>query len=56
MHPFLSADLAAAHTADLMREAAANCCSRVARHPLVDRIRAAVHRASAGTTRTCCRA
>ena len=47
MHPFLTGDLAAAHMADLMREAAAQCCSRVASHPLLDRLRAAVRRATA---------
>ena len=26
MHPYLSADIAAAHVADLVREAAATCC------------------------------
>jgi hypothetical protein len=61
MHPYLSADIAAAHVADLVREAAATCCSRVARHPVTDRIRAtvqraaaALHRATARTTPSCC--
>ena len=54
MHPLLSADLAAAHMADLTRAAAATCCSRIVRHPLLERIRAAVHRADTGTTRACC--
>ena len=60
MHPYLSADIAAAHVADLMREAAARCCSGAARHPVVDRLRATAQRASAAlhrTTRTtpsCC--
>ena len=60
MHPYLSAEIAAAHVADLMREAAARCCSVAARHPLVDRFRATVERAMApryGSSRTkpsCC--
>ena len=60
MHPYLSADIAAAHVADLMREAAARCCSVAARHPVVDRLRVAAQRATAalhGNTRTtpvCC--
>ena len=51
MHPYLSADIAAAHVADLMREAAARCCSVAARHPVVDRLprhRAAGRRALHG--------
>ena len=59
MHPYLSADIAAAHVADLIRDAAATCCVRVARHPVVDRLRATVQRATAamhrtGTTPACC--
>jgi hypothetical protein len=60
MHPYLSADIAAAHVADLMREAAARCCTVAARHPVVDRLRATAQRATAalyGTTRrtpSCC--
>lgn len=54
MHPTLLTDLAAAHVADLMREAAATCCARVVRHPLLERVRAAVHRASTGSSRACC--
>ncbi|MFP5372472.1 MAG: hypothetical protein ACLGI3_17220 [Actinomycetes bacterium] len=54
MHPSLLSDLAAAHVADLMRDAAATCCSRVARSALLTRIRAAVQRVNAGATRTCC--
>ena len=60
MHPYLSADIAAAHVADLMREAAARCCSVAARHPVVDRlrgttrrVRAALHRTGAATP-SCC--
>ncbi len=47
MHPYLSADIAAAHVADLVREAAATCCSRVVRHPVTDGVRATVQRAAA---------
>jgi hypothetical protein len=60
MHPYLSADIAAAHVADLVREAAARCCSVAARHSVPDRLRAIVQRATAalyGTTRqapACC--
>ena len=60
MHPYLSADIAAAHVADLLREAAARCCAVAARHPVLDRLRATARRATAalyGTTRptpTCC--
>jgi hypothetical protein len=52
MHPYLSAEAAAAHVADLVREAAATCCSRVAVHPVTDRIRAMVQRATAALHRT----
>ena len=52
MHPYLSADIAAAHVADLMREAAARCCSVAARHPVVDRLRAATRRATAALYRS----
>jgi hypothetical protein len=61
MHPYLSADIAAAHVADLVREAAARCCSVAARHPVVDRVRAiaqrataALHRATGAATPACC--
>lgn len=61
MHPYLSADIAAAHVADLVRDAAATCCRVLTeRHPVVDRVRATVRRATAalhGTTRqtpACC--
>jgi hypothetical protein len=60
MHPYLNAGIAAAHMADLMREAAARCCSGAARHPVVDRLRATAQRATAalyGTRRAspaCC--
>jgi hypothetical protein len=60
VHPYLSADIAAAHVADLLREAAARCCSVAARHPVLDGLRATAHRASAalhGSTRAapvCC--
>ena len=60
MHPYLSADIAAAHVADLMREAASRCCSGAARHPITDRIRAGIQRATAALHRatpaapTCC--
>jgi hypothetical protein len=61
MHPYLSADIAAAHVADLLREAAARCCSVAVRHPVVDRFRAAARRAAAalrrstaGTAPSCC--
>jgi hypothetical protein len=47
MHPYLSADIAAAHVADLMREAAARCCSAAPRHPVVDRLRTAAQRVTA---------
>ena len=46
MHPYLSADIAAAHVADLLREAAARCCSVAAGHPVVDRLRATAQRAT----------
>ena len=52
MHPYLSADIAAAHVADLMRESAARCCAVAARHPVVDRLRATVQRATAALHRT----
>ena len=53
MHPYLSADIAAAHVADLIRDAAATCCAAlVARRPLVDRLRATAQRASAALHRT----
>ena len=52
MHPYLSADIAAAHVADLMREAAARCCSVAATHPVVDRLRAAVRQATAAFSRS----
>jgi len=61
MHPYLSADIAAAHVADLVREAAANCC--VVGRPVLDRLRAtaqritvALHRTTAGATPACCSA
>ena len=56
MHPYLSAEMAAAHVADLIRDAAANCCSRVARHPVMDRLRATAERAAAGLYRGTSRA
>ena len=59
MHPHLI-DLAAAHIADLLREAAARCRSRAARHPVTHRVRAtiqraiaALHRATPRTTSVC---
>ena len=53
MHPYLSADIAAAHVADLVRDAAATCCAAlVARRPTVDRLRAAVQRVTAALLRT----
>jgi hypothetical protein len=52
MHPYLSADIAAAHVADLLREAAARCCAVATRHPVVDRIRATVQRATAALSGT----
>ena len=61
MHPYLSADIAAAHVADLVREATARCCAVAAGHPVTDRVRsivrratAALHRTTAGATPTCC--
>jgi len=62
MHPYLSADIAAAHVADLVRDAAATCCAAlVAGRPVTDRIRAtvqraiaALHRTTARTTPSCC--
>ena len=61
MHPYLSADIAAAHVADLLREAAARCCSVAARHPVLDRLRAtaqrvtaALRRATGGPAPSCC--
>jgi hypothetical protein len=60
MHPYQSADIAAAHVADLLREAAARCCAVATGHPVADRIRATVQRATAalyGSTRqnpACC--
>ena len=61
MHPYLSADIATARVADLVREAAARCCSGAARHPVLDRLRAtvqrataAVHRAKGRTAPSCC--
>jgi hypothetical protein len=45
MHPYLSTEIAAAHVADLYREAAATCCSsQVARRSLRQRIAVMVHR------------
>jgi hypothetical protein len=45
MHPYLSAEIAAAHVADLRREAAATCCSsQVLRRSLRDRVTSLVHR------------
>ena len=53
MHPYLSADIAAAHVADLVREAAATCCRALTvRHPVVDRLRATARRATAALYRT----
>ena len=61
MHPYLSADIAAAHVADLVREAAATCCRALTvRRPILDLLRATARRATAalhGTTRrtpACC--
>jgi len=62
MHPYLSADIAAAHVADLVRDAAATCCAAlVAGRPVTDRIRAtvqraiaALHRTTVRTTPSCC--
>lgn len=52
MHPYLSAEMAAAHVADLHREAAATCCSsEVLRRTLRERIALVVHR-NVGTD--CC--
>ena len=55
MHPYLSADIAAAHVADLLREAAARCCAVATRHPVADRIRATAQRATAALHRTTAR-
>jgi hypothetical protein len=53
MHPYLTADIAAAHVADLVRDAAATCCAAlVAGPPVTDRIRATVQRATAALHRT----
>jgi hypothetical protein len=52
MHPYLSADIAAAHVADLLRDAAARCCAVATRHPVLDRLRAAASRATAALHRT----
>ena len=38
MHPYLADQLAAAHRADLHREAAATCCSSLVRRPLRERL------------------
>jgi hypothetical protein len=47
MHPYLSAEIAAAHVADLHREAAATCCaSHIARRTMRQRIAGLVHRDS----------
>jgi hypothetical protein len=52
MHPYLSADIAAAHVADLLREAAARCCTVAAGHPVLDRLRATAQRVTAALHRT----
>jgi hypothetical protein len=53
MHPYLSADIAAVHVADLVREAAATCCRALAvRHPVLDRLRATAQRATAALHRS----
>ena len=38
MHPYLADQLAAAHRADLHREAAATCCHTLVRRPLRERL------------------
>lgn len=50
MHPYLSADLAAAHVADLHREAAATSCHSLVRRPLRERL------GFRSRTPACCRA
>ena len=53
MHPYLSADIAAAHVADLIRDAAATCCAALVAGPSVmDRIRATAQRATAALHHT----
>jgi hypothetical protein len=62
MHPYLSAEMASAHVADLIRDAAATrCAALVRRHPVTDRLRAAarratavLHRATTRATPSCC--
>ena len=53
MHPYLSADMAAAHVADLLREAAARCCSVAVRRPVLERLRATLSRTTRRTPDCC---
>ena len=61
MYPYLTAEIAAAHVADLRREAAARCwASQVTRRPLPDRLRTTLRgavgprRTTTRTTPVCC--